>query len=238
MLAEFPSLYDVAWQKDCSAPKLNYVTTRHIRICISDLQRAISTGYSGWTSRCFWIILTWQDTSVSPEVVALCPETAQQPQIRTSDHRQQTDDTNRASLRFIPALWNCLGIAYGYIDIISVNETHVDSNSETQPYLQGFERYWRCRNFQHIRAKKCSGGVGIFVNGMLLKHYRVSDFDGSFTGILGLLFRREKLVAFNLSSSRVICLRRIYHGEDVILEHISETFSVKYISIIMSIVFS
>ena len=77
------------------------------------------------------------------------------------------------------------------IDIISVNETHVDSTIENQPYLQGFKWYGHCRNFQHIRAKKCSSGVGIFVNDMLLKNYRVSVIDPSLDGILGLLFRYE-----------------------------------------------
>ena len=41
-----------------------------------------------------------------------------------------------------------------------------------------------------------------------------------------------KLVVFSLLNSRVICLQSIYHG-DVIIQHISDTSLVKYISIIM-----
>ena len=82
-------------------------------------------------------------------------------------------------------------------DIISINETHCENNSDNQPSLSGYTWFGHCRASQHVNANMRHGGVGVFIKNSFLTNYDVKFTDRSFDGIICFLFQ-HKISKFTL----------------------------------------
>ena len=67
-----------------------------------------------------------------------------------------------------------------------VCETHLEGNNVIE--CEGYVWFGFNRQYKHVNAPKTSGGVGILIRNVLLKHYYVSVQDRTFDGILCVSF--------------------------------------------------
>ena len=74
-------------------------------------------------------------------------------------------------------------------DIICIQETHLSSNSNNQPSLEGYKWIGHCRFVKHVNANMTHGGVGVFIRESFYQTYAISILDASYDGILALLFK-------------------------------------------------
>ena len=71
-------------------------------------------------------------------------------------------------------------------DIFCVSETHLSKDSNI--CIEGYTWYGNNRKYQHKKAKKPSGGVGMFVKNTICTNYCIEVIDFSHDGILALKF--------------------------------------------------
>ena len=71
-------------------------------------------------------------------------------------------------------------------DICCLCETHLSSINTIE--VDGFHFVQHNRSSKHIKARKCSGGVGMLVNNKILQDFKFSVLDMSFEGILSVNF--------------------------------------------------
>lgn len=69
-------------------------------------------------------------------------------------------------------------------EIISLNETHLDGDSDIE--LDGYKFYGHNRGSRHVRAAKTMGGVGFFIKRTLLDNFNIFIIDKVYEGILAL----------------------------------------------------
>ena len=74
-------------------------------------------------------------------------------------------------------------------DIISINETHLKDNKQTE--LDGYKWEGQNRSKQHVWARKGFGGVGVFVKSSLYESYIVSIEYKEYDDMIGILFTNK-----------------------------------------------
>ena len=69
-------------------------------------------------------------------------------------------------------------------DIYSLNETHLSTNSDFEPDVEGYKLFRNDRSLVHRKAPKAWGGVGFLIKKQLLETYDCHTVDKSYDGIL------------------------------------------------------
>ena len=78
----------------------------------------------------------------------------------------------------------CNIISLTNIDVVMISETHLKDNDLIS--IPDFTWFGFNRRGIHKKARKASGGVGIFVRDSLFRHFNVNIVDQSMQGIIGI----------------------------------------------------